>query len=34
MEIVQRELEGLSQDVASAEGDLTNTNEYWGMPST
>jgi DNA-binding protein H-NS len=34
MEIVQREIEGLSQDVASAEEHMINTIEYWGTPST
>ena len=34
MEIVQREIEGLSQDVASAEEYMSNTIEYWGTHST
>ncbi|MGI5485406.1 hypothetical protein [Microtetraspora malaysiensis] len=34
MEIIQREIEGLSQDVASAEEYMINTIDYWGTPST
>lgn len=34
MEIVQREIEGLSQDVTSAGEHTSNTIEYWETSST
>jgi len=34
MEIVQREIESLSQDVASADWHMCNTLDFWGTPST